>query len=65
MGTHSCRSTTMVAVALSLPKEGVVVVAVVVDTGAVLMEDGVAKRDLEDVCLYLLRRICATQHLLN
>ena len=54
----------MVAVASSLPKEGVVVVAVV-DTGAVLMEDGVAKRDLEDVCLYLLRRICATQHLLN
>ena len=55
----------MVVVASSLLKEGVVMVAVVVNTGAVLMEDGVAKRDLEDVCLYLLRRICATQHLLN
>ena len=63
MGTHSCRSTTMVAVASSLPKEGVVVVAVIVDTGAVLMEDGVAKRDLEDVCLYLLRRRSALHNI--
>ena len=54
---------TMVAVTSSLPKEGVVVVAVVVDTGAVLIEDGVAKRDLEDVCLYLLRRRSALHNI--
>ena len=39
--THRCRSTTMVAVASSLLKEGAVMVAVVVDAGAVVMEDGV------------------------
>ena len=30
-------------------------IAVVVDAGAVVMEDRVAKRDSEDVCLYLLQ----------